>query len=231
MARLAKRVEQVRASWESIRGDKRQLEAERAEFSTQITQTRNLAKLAVQEQKPMLVTRYANQVQSDTDVLKQLDVMLERDNAMENYLHKLTDYLENKQAEEQHNLDVALKFYNIATRNAAATRAARKAMGGPDKEALDFSMKEIADRTFALVGEVEVFMDTTKPLLESMDFENKANSMAALQNFQEWLQSDSDVMPKAEKQQLLLEAGATQFLPAATVAASPVMDEYNLIKK
>jgi hypothetical protein len=65
--------------------------------------------------------------------------------------------------------------------------------------------------------------------------------MEALEGFQKWANQDSELLPKAEKQQLLLEAGSPAgFLPPqATRTKEPVAvssrsgsgDKYNLINR
>jgi hypothetical protein len=85
-------------------------------------------------------------------------------------------------------------------------------------------------------------MDMTQPLLDAKDFENKAKTQQAVDNFRKWLQSDSTLLPAQEKKQLLISSGAAPAIflgaeaeqaaqPDAESPRRPLEDKYNLVNR
>src|SRR5262249_18102871 len=145
-------------------------------------------------------------------------------------------------SEQEEALKIALEEYNITEQSKNAVQAAQSAMSGEDVDTFNQAMGVIAQRTAQSLGEVELFMDMTQPLLDAKDFENKAKTQQAVDNFRKWLQSDSTLLPAEEKRQLLISSGAAPSILLGAQAPSepgseqeaprrPIEDKYNLVNR
>lgn len=227
--KLSRRKEEMRGYVENLGGARKKLSAEIEGFTAERSTALNRAKLAGKQGITLQQTRYANTADRLLESIKRLQPMLQRSDSLYAFLTRMYQLLDAKVAEESDALNIALREHSILETSANAVRQAQKAMSGPDQEMFNDSMQAISDRTFALVGEVEFFMDMTKPLLDTADFESQAKSMEAMDHFNKWLGQDSELIPREEKQQLLLQSGnPTQFL--TPVQAVPG-DKYQLIDR
>lgn len=228
--KLKRRRDEMRGYVEQLRGSRRQLEQEIGSFSKERDSALRTAKAARDQGNLVQESRYANTASRLRESIERLQPVLERTETLNGFLEKMFQLLDAKIGESEDSLKIALREHQIMETSANAVREAQKAMSGPDQEMFEESMRAISDRTFAMVGEVEMFMDITKPLLDGRDFESQAKAMAALEEFQQWAGQDSELMPKEAKRQLLIEAGHTTFLPAETQAVKSG-DKYGLINR
>jgi len=236
--KLKKRLEQMATSVKSLGGTKKKLEDKVADFTNQREQALNRALLAEKQGNDIQKARFANKAKQLKTALDTINPMLTKATGLHAFLMRMHGVLEGEVGKAEDSLSVALQTYDIMQDSADAVAAAQKAMSGPDQEMFKQSMEEISSRTFAMVGEIEFFMDVTQPLLDMKDFESQANTMDALKELQEWANRDSEFMPTQEKRQLLLEAGDPSLLVPVSGAKMrekvPVKkgegDKYNLLK-
>ena len=126
--------------------------------------------------------------------------------------------------EAQDSLSIALREFNITESSDNAIKSAQKALSGNDMEMFTRSMAAISDQTFQMVGEVEYFMDTTRPLLEMDKVTDAVQSEKALASLQEWMKHDTPIMNKQEKKQLALTAGNPDlFVSVANTKSRPTV--------
>lgn len=227
--KLKRRRDEMRGYVEKLRGSRRQLEQEIGAFTKERDSALRTAKAAKDHGNFVQESRYANTAARLRESITRLQPMLDRTESLNGFLEKMFQLLDAKIGESEDSLKIALREHSIMETGANAVREAQKAMSGPDQEMFEESMRAISDRTFALVGEVEMFMDITKPLLDGRDFENQAKAMAALEEFQQWAAQDTELLSKETKQQLLLEAGHTTFIPTETQKKPE--DKYGLISR
>lgn len=229
--KLKRRRDEMQGYVEKLRGSRRQLEREIGSFSKERDSALRTALAAKDQGNVVQESRYANTATRLRESIARLEPMLARTESLNGFLEKMFALLDAKIGESEDSLKIALREYSIMEISANAVREAQKAMSGPDQEMFEESMRAISDRTFAMVGEVEMFMDITKPLLDGRDFENQAKAMAALEEFQTWAAQDTELLPKETKRQLLFEAGHTAFVPAEIETPVKSGDKYGLINR
>lgn len=231
ISKLKKRRDELKEAVGELRGKRDQLFEQIKTFGKELRDAKGAFELAKKTTNNSQMMIQSSKGRRLKEAIEQLTPMSERLDTSYSFISKMYQVLDTKILEEENSLEIALRTHNIMTTSAGAVRTAQRIMSGSDREIFDSAMQQISDRTYALVGEVEQFIDLTRPMLETSDFEQQAKAMQALEEFQKWAQEDTELMPKAEKRQLLREAGVTQLLPATTTVASPMVDEYNLISK
>lgn len=223
--KLKNRRDEMLGYVERLRGSRRQLEHEIQSFTNERTKALKLAQAADSQGNTVQASRYAHTASRLKESIERLQPMLDRTEALNVFLDKMFQLLDAKIGEADDSLQIALREYSIMETSGNAVKEARRAMSGPDQEMFEESMRSISDRTFALVGEVEMFMDITKPLIEGKEFEDQAGDLSALAEFREWVAQDTELLPKEAKRQLLIDAG--QPVPIE----SSHQDKYGLLTR
>jgi len=240
--RLIKRKEMMAGYVGGLKGALGNITKTINKFSAQRETALNYAKTADREHNDTQVRRWSNTAQRYAESIQRLTPLQETAKALYVFLLKMLELVDSEISEQEEALKIALEEYNITEQSKNAVQAAQAAMSGDDVDTFNQAMDVIARRTAVSLGEVELFMDMTQPLLDAKDFENKAKTQQAVDNFRKWLQSDSTLLPAQEKKELLISSGAAPaiFLGAEAEQAAqpdtesprrPLEDKYNLVNR
>lgn len=230
ISRIKKRWNELGTAVGKLRGKKKTADQKTAALEKQLLGAKGAFTYAQKQNDQRNMRVEASRGQSLREALDQIRPQQQSLEQMILMMSKTYEFLGEKIEIQENDLNAKLEAYDIASIQSGAVKDAKKMMSGEDQEMFDRSMKNIADQTNAMLGEVEQFLDVTQPLIDSADFRKQAKAMAALEEFQKWASVDGEIISSTEKQQLLLTAGAeTQFVPA--VQAAITQDEYQLIPR
>lgn len=205
--KLLKRKDEMKIYVTDLRGSRDKLKSDIALFEKERDEELRKGKYALEHGDPDSATMFAETAQSILNSINQLTPNLDRSNTLCTFIEKIYKKVSVKIEGAQKKLEIALRTFNINEYSSKAIRAAQNAMSGTDMDMFDRSMSVISDETFAMVGEIEFFMDTTRPLLEMDKITDAVQSEKALESLRQWMDTDTSIMNKDEKQQLLLESG------------------------
>lgn len=115
--------------------------------------------------------------------------------------------------------ELKLIEFNINADSLEAMRDAVNALSGPERKRIGTAMEMLGDATFAMIGELDMLMDMTAPMLDQKAFEDERAFDEAIQAFDRWSGKDTGLSAET-KQQLLLESAHTD----PVYDAVPVLD-------
>ncbi len=198
-----------------------------AQFFSGKTEALNMAKVAQEKNDKIKVGRYARTAERYQESIDRLTPIQETAKAIYSFQFEMLRLTEEQIAEMEEAVKIAFLEADIAEESRDAVRAAEAIMSGPARENFNRSMDAIAFKTSVAVGEVELFTDMMRPLLEAKSFENEAKTMAAVEKFKVWVQQDSALLSADAKQDILRSSTDHPeiFLtpPAQLTAAKPVV--------
>ncbi len=219
--KLKKRLEEMKGYMTTLRGSKEKLAKEINQFETERQDDLRKAKYSLENGKKDLAVRFSNTAQMRENSISKLKPILERTATLYSFIEQLYGRVDAKIGEAEEGLGIELRVYNITEQSDLAIKSAMKAMSGEDMEMFKRSMDAITTQTFKMVGEIEFFMDKTRPLLEMDKISNAVASEKALDSLREWMNQDTAIMDKEEKAQLALTAGDPNlFLTAKSSAGN-----------
>lgn len=224
--KLNKRLQEMVGYLTSLRGSEERQKKELAALAVEKEDFMRKGAYALKNGDQEMASRFSNQAQNRQDAISRLTPIFDRTVALRAFIDQLHNRVENRVAEAQDSLDLALREFKITKDSDDAIKAAQRAMSGDDAEMFRRSMEVISEKTFKMVGEVEFFMDTTRPLIEMDKISNAVKSEKALDALREWMDRDTGLMNKQDKAALALSAGDPNlFVSTETVTAksgSPV---------
>lgn len=224
--RLVRRKEELRTYVGNLRGALDNVEKSIKVFENKREQALAYAKAALDDKNHVQLKRYSNTAKRYEESIARLTPIKETTKALYTFLSKMLELCGAQIEEQEEALSIALQEYRIAEQSKEAVGAAQAAMSGEDFQMFNQAMDAIAFNTQTYLGEVELFMDMTQPLLDAKDFENRAKTDQAVEEFKKWLQQDTALMGADEKQALLRTVTDTpeMFMPKsnpAQLAAAP----------
>ena len=218
--RLVRRKEELKVYVAKLRGALDSTEKSIKGFQEKREQALAYAKAALDDGNGVQLKRYSNTAKRYAESIARQTPLKETNKAFYIFLSKMLELCGALIEEQDEALAIALQEYRITELSKEAVGAAQAVMSGEDFQMFNQAMDAIAFSTQTYLGEVELFMDMTQPILDAKDFESRAKTNQAVEEFKKWLQQDTALMGADEKQALLRTVTDTpeMFLPKSTQA-------------
>lgn len=197
VSRLKERLEQMQEAIGSLQGQRDQLaeyiqknEAERIHELQRAAQAKKLVEKggvnAIEMRGQMALSgRQAGRLEVSN---KTLTVSLTRMDNMLRQLKKMKDTSDILAQDIEAEVKLRTEEYKMIQKSFGAFKLAQKVMasGGAEREMYDETLNRLADNYFEKMGQIDVFMEASKSMINGADLDNMAYEESALAQLEKW---------------------------------------------
>jgi len=221
---LRQRIVLLRQQISLVKGQIRALDERIVQNETEREQSMKLmtaAKAKGKENVLVFQARRAGRRQSTSMTYKKMKERLE---IVYRVLVKLAENAELVAMDKEDEVDQAKINFKTMKKAQSAFRSAMSVLkGDPDKVAIfEQAMEHMANEVAMANGEIDVFLDTSRGFLESLDLQNMSYEEDALKMLEDWEKRSDTLLLKPGEKQLLLAESSSPLTPLELSNPQPV---------